>query len=243
MTDKSATFEYYLTEHLNNTGNSTSRIKKKQWLKYNYKNLLLSISKESRILEVGPGGGELLELLVNDMNFRNVTAIDISKEVVEFCNEIVPGTTTLVNEDCDYLNNKIEQFECIMMLHVLEHLTKDRIHEFLTLLYSSLRKGGLIVIEVPNMANPLVGLNYRYADFTHEVGFTESSLRYVLSRAGFTDIQIFPSQLPTYSISRKLQFILQSILNAILSWLIRIYLPTDSPITSTAIYAIAYKSN
>ena len=39
------------------------------------------------------------------------------------------------------------------------------------------------------MGDPLNGLYFRYSDFTHEVGFTEESLNYVLRQAGFEEIR------------------------------------------------------
>jgi hypothetical protein len=39
------------------------------------------------------------------------------------------------------------------------------------------------------MGDPFNGVYARYGDFTHEVGFTEESLRYVLLQAGFGEIE------------------------------------------------------
>jgi hypothetical protein len=42
------------------------------------------------------------------------------------------------------------------------------------------------------MGNPCA-LRLRYADFTHEIGFTDKSLQQVLWIAGFRDIRVLPA--------------------------------------------------
>jgi 2-polyprenyl-3-methyl-5-hydroxy-6-metoxy-1,4-benzoquinol methylase len=233
-------FNNYLTEHLGYTIDHKSRQKKKQWLKSNYQNILPN-DLNAQILEVGPGHGELLEFLIEDMSYKNVTGVDISAEVVDFCNKILPNSTNLVTSDFKYFTDRPNTFDCIMMLHVLEHVPKSQTHELLKALCKSLKPGGLMVVEVPNMANPLVGINFRYADFTHEVGFTDASLRYVLLRSGFSQISVHPSKVPTNSPARIIQSLLRSIVDGILSLIIKVYIPSSKQIISTAIYAITTK--
>ena len=57
---------------------------------------------------------------------------------------------------------------------------------------NSLNKQGTVVIRVPNMANPF-SLGSRYSDTTHEIGFTEASLRQVLKIEGFESIRFYPT--------------------------------------------------
>lgn len=75
---------------------------------------------------------------------------------------------------------------------VLEHIPKKVIVKALELVHKSLRKGGIFIVKVPNMANPF-GLYSRYIDITHETGFTEYSLYEVLNVAGFGNISIHPT--------------------------------------------------
>jgi 2-polyprenyl-3-methyl-5-hydroxy-6-metoxy-1,4-benzoquinol methylase len=239
-TQEKKLFDNYLTEHLGHTINSKTKEKKKQWLMHNYQNLLPQ-DLNVEILEVGPGYGELLEFLIQDMKYKKVLGVDISPEVVDFCNSTIPGSAELLGEGYEFFENKRNHFDCIIMLHVLEHVPKNQTVALLTALYGSLKPGGLIIVEVPNMANPIVGLNFRYADFTHEVGFTDASLKYVLRKAGFSDISVHSSKVPATSFARKVQHILQVSLGQLISLALKIYIPTSKQITSTAIYALSIK--
>ena len=65
-------------------------------------------------------------------------------------------------------------------------------------MHACLKRGGFLYVKTPNMANPFVNTAGRYIDFTHEVGFTEKSLRQVIEAAGYgrvciygTDIYVF----------------------------------------------------
>jgi 2-polyprenyl-3-methyl-5-hydroxy-6-metoxy-1,4-benzoquinol methylase len=237
---KTQQFDNYLTDHLDYTIDPQSRIKKKQRLQYNYQKLLPG-NLNAKILEVGPGHGELLEFLIKDQKYQNVIGVDISSEVVNFCNELIPESTKLLSGDDQYFKENQNLFDCIMMLHVLEHVPKNQTISLLTHLHNCLKPGGLMIVEVPNMANPIVGLNFRYADFTHEVGFTDASLKYVLRRAGFFEIAIRPSIVPTISVARKMQYFLQLSLEIVLSLVMKIYIPSSKQIISTAIYAVSIK--
>jgi len=76
------------------------------------------------------------------------------------------------------------------MFHVIEHVAKRQAVPFLNAVRKALAPGGVLLLETPNMANPFLGLTFRYADFTHEVGYTETSIHYVLQAAGFHDITV-----------------------------------------------------
>ncbi len=54
----------------------------------------------------------------------------------------------------------------------------------------ALDKDGVIIIRVPNMEHPLRASYHLYQDFTHETGFTRSSLKQCLFAAGFGDISV-----------------------------------------------------
>jgi 2-polyprenyl-3-methyl-5-hydroxy-6-metoxy-1,4-benzoquinol methylase len=188
-------FNAYLTSHLSQVNTNRSSISKKERLKYNYQTLLPN-NLESKILEIGPGFGELLLVLCKDLGYVNIKAIDISQEVVDYCNSILPESTEFTDNTIEFLKSNKNLFKMVFMLHVLEHIPKQETISILSEIYSALETDGTLIIEVPNMANPITGLNLRYADFTHEVGFTEISLKQVLYKAGFSSVSVYPSEVP-----------------------------------------------
>ena len=51
---------------------------------------------------------------------------------------------------------------------------------------------GTALIMVPNMANPITATRCLYLDITHEVSYTEESLKQILLLAGFSSVTIYP---------------------------------------------------
>lgn len=143
--------------------------------------------KEARILDIGPGRGEMLEC-IQRWGYQNYLGIDISPDVIEFCRslnykcELVPDTVL-------WLKEHKESFDLITLLDVLEHIPRSQTLTFLAAVKDSLRIGGTLIIQVPNLESP-EGYLTHFADFTHEVGFTEHSMRQVLAMSGFTNFTI-----------------------------------------------------
>lgn len=141
--------------------------------------------RDCRVLEIGPGECEFAELLTSE-GYTAVSVVDMSPEVISVATAFGLDAT-LVDDTVEFLEHHVAHFDCIVMLHVLEHVPKTDTLTLLRALHGALRPGGLVLLEVPNMGDPLNGLYFRYSDFTHEVGFTEESLRYVLTQSGFGD--------------------------------------------------------
>ncbi len=74
---------------------------------------------------------------------------------------------------------------------MIEHLDKDEVLSTLDLMHRALQPNGVLIVKTLNMANPITGLAGRDSDFTHELGFTELSLRTVLSATHFQHIHLF----------------------------------------------------
>jgi 2-polyprenyl-3-methyl-5-hydroxy-6-metoxy-1,4-benzoquinol methylase/putative flippase GtrA len=233
MTNK---FDRYLSTHFAAMGDAHRNTHRLEAIRANYAKLIPA-DKSAAVLEIGPGMGELLHYLVVDSGLRNVEAIDLSAEVAAYCSERYCHTA-LVEDPIAFLEARAKRYELIMLLHVLEHVEKAQALPFLRAIRSALAPGGRIVIEVPNMANPLVGLRYRYADFTHELGFTGTSLAQLLRLAGFDSVIVRPFRIPVSSVPRIAQFILRGCLESSLRLLTRLY-TTDVEINSANLVAIA----
>ncbi len=155
----------------------------------------LPADESVKILDVGCGMGHFLYFLEKE-GYTNYWGIDLSPSQVQFVGENVTKRVTLADA-FEYLRTS-DAFDVIAANDVLEHISKDGTQRFLTLLYGSLKANGLLLIKTPNMSNPF-GLKSRYQDFTHEVGFTEDSLRLVLSISGFHEPRIMGAPYPIQS--------------------------------------------
>ena len=144
--------------------------------------------RDAAILDFGCGGGEFLHFL-GEQGYRRAQGIDFSAEQVRRCHERGLDAVEHVTDAAAWLDARKGQLSRIVMNDVLEHIPKTECIATLERLRRALAPGGQLLIKVPNCAN-VFGLVARYLDFTHEVGFTESSLRQVLVTAGFSDVEV-----------------------------------------------------
>lgn len=189
-------FRDYLSRHYAHLGDQAKhREGKKRQLLHTYRRLLPE-SRDAAMLEVGPGYGQLLEALREGLGYRNAVAVDLSREVVDFCNGLMPGSTAYADDTVAYLRANERRFERVFVLHVLEHVPKPAVGELVAALRGALTPGGRLVVELPNMACLFTGGYLRYADLTHEAGYTEQSLRQLLEAGGFAAVECFEERIP-----------------------------------------------
>jgi 2-polyprenyl-3-methyl-5-hydroxy-6-metoxy-1,4-benzoquinol methylase len=164
----------------NSFGNYTQAEFKLEQFYYNYKQFMPS-GLSSKLLDIGIGRGEMLSCM-RDWGYAEYIGIDVSPSTVDFCKSLGLNCI-LVADTVKWLSDKESYFDVITLLDVLEHFAKDDVIVLLQSLYKSLRPGGKIIIQVPNMQAPDAQL-HRYNDITHNIGFTEHSLQQVLITAG-----------------------------------------------------------
>lgn len=196
MSSQDDRFEDYLSRHYGRLGDVARHRAAKQrqlWVTYHS---LLPADREAEMLEIGPGFGQWLEELRTHRGYSRTTAMDLSREVVEHCNALLPGSTEWAGDAIAWLRARPARFERVFLFHVLEHVLPEATSELLSSIHAALRPGGRVVVEVPNMANLLTGGYLRYADPTHETGYTEFSLQHRLESAGFTEVTCFEDRVP-----------------------------------------------
>jgi len=142
--------------------------------------------KDKKILEVGSGQGEYLELLLK-AGGTNVYGIENSKESVEIAKKkglnIQQGYLSK-----DYENSYAENFDAFATFNFMEHWPD--ISSSLHSLQNFLNESAVGLVEVPNFDFMLK--NGMYSEFTtdHIFYFTEKTLRTVLETHGFDVIEI-----------------------------------------------------
>ena len=150
---------------------------------------------DAHILDVGCGLGHFLYSF-RELGYGKVQGLDSSPECVDFCN--AHGLAAFQADALDYFRTSAERFDVIVMNDIIEHLPKGAVIETLKDVRRCLNPGGVLFIKTFNAENPLLGLDGRYADFTHETGFTALSMRQVLLIAGFEDVKVRGSHLYVY---------------------------------------------
>ena len=146
-------------------------------------------NKNAAILDFGCGTGDFLYFL-KKQGYDDYYGVDISGSQIEYCRKNISNRAERIN-GMDFLADKKERYDLIAAHDVLEHIPKSDALRFLELSRNALKKGGTLILRVPNMSNPF-GLDARFNDFTHEFGYTNKSLYQVLYLSGFKDIKILP---------------------------------------------------
>jgi len=189
-------YEQYLSVHLRNVYAPDSGMSKLRKA-YHVANIVPRLRKapESPILEVGPGFGEMLGVLV-ESEYRQLHAVDISPEVVQHIQGKYPSVVCRHIDDLQkYLLSRPGYYHNILMIDVIEHLPKDQVVPVLRSARLGLVPGGRLIVQTVNMGSPMAG-NVLFSDFTHVWGYTELSLKEVLVLAGFSTVEVFGYRFP-----------------------------------------------
>lgn len=137
------------------------------------------------ILDVGSGRGFMLLYLKKYYGYKRTAGTQISKKAFEFSKYRLG----LEIYDRDLLELPFDDgsFDVITMWHVLEHV--NRPEEYIEKIYRLLRKGGRLVIEVPNFnswSRAVTGKYWLGLDLDYHVNFfTPETLVSILKKRGF----------------------------------------------------------
>ena len=170
-----ATFD----EYFNNNGYYEDDLRR-------YKFLISSIERSNYILDVGCEWGGFLKLAKEKA--KRIEGAELNLEAVKYVED---NTDIKIHKDVAFVNDKPDM---ITMFHVLEHIPNQI--EFLKILYSKMKPGGIIVIEVPHANDFLIKeINLpEFRDFTfwneHLILHTRKSLSTLIESCGFIDLSL-----------------------------------------------------
>jgi 2-polyprenyl-3-methyl-5-hydroxy-6-metoxy-1,4-benzoquinol methylase len=141
----------------------------------------------SRVLDVGCGRGEFLEL----MREAGVTArgIDLDPESVALCRG--RGLDVETGDVFDVLAATPAGFyDGIFAAQVIEHMTPSEVPAFVKLCGDKLRSGGVLVLETPNPESLAIFATHFYLDPTHQRPVPPSLLVFYFEEYGFGAIDV-----------------------------------------------------
>jgi len=162
-------------------------------------------NKTAKIIDLGCGNGGFAYWL-QEVGFHDANGIDVSEEQIEAAEKL--GIKNVSRADLrEFLPDKKMIYDLIFSRDLLEHFSKEEVFEILYLIYRSLKEGGIFVCQTTNAENLLWG-RLRHGDFTHEVAFTEKSMRQLLRLAGFKTVKIYPMGPVIHGFKSLLRFII-----------------------------------
>ena len=151
-----------------------ARAKHEERLKYYdwYTRGWLPDSHSAPILDIGCGSGQFLYYL-RERGYSQAVGIDLDKAQVEVARSL--GLNAVCARVDEFLLEDQLDYGLITMLDILEHFTREELYPLLESVTARLAPGGRLIASVPNADSPQADRAI-YADITHEIAFTPTSL-------------------------------------------------------------------
>lgn len=151
------------------------------------------IPKGIRLLDIGAGTGELINLEAH--KFNEIYGIDVDSESIRICQQRVKNNTNIHIFETDLKNYDHifgdKKFDCITCLDVLEHVTLTECKSILRTIYDLTNRSGLFIFTAPGIfekARIFLGLSpthlhshssYGWMKMIKDTGFTIVSVETV----------------------------------------------------------------
>jgi SAM-dependent methyltransferase len=141
--------------------------------------------KCSRVLDVGCGRGEFLEILKN--HDIGGIGVDSDPDMVTYCSS--HQLEVKHSDAIAYLETlEDKSLDGIFIDQLVEHLDPDYLIRLLALCYQKMKFGYHIVVETVNPLSFVSFVNF-YIDMTHKRPVHPETLQYILSVAGFRECE------------------------------------------------------
>ncbi len=142
------------------------------------------------LLDIGPGRGEWLELLLD--SGLEASGVDINALFVEECAS--RGLDVVHADAFDHLRSTPEgSLGAVTAFQVVEHLPFEALVDLLALCFVALKPGGVLIFETPNPSNLKVGAMSFWNDPSHVHPLPPHMLEFLVQWRGFVDVVIrFP---------------------------------------------------
>lgn len=154
------------------------------------------ITADQDILDIGCGGGGLLELL-SQKGFKNLYGYDGSEGCINLVKSKIPSFSGFSGnfKAVDFYNIFNKKFDCIVISHVLEHIYD--LKNFILSIKGALKDNGILYIEVPDTSRYF---NFFYGPFhyfsaEHINHFTKDSLSKLFGLIGLECLELVEKEI------------------------------------------------
>lgn len=157
------------------------------WCRYRYLPLFADLPRDSLILELGCGPGDMLQYLEQN-GFDRTEGIDLSPEQVGIARG--RGLNVRAGDVFECLASAPQRYRVILAIDFVEHFSKDELMRLIPAIRSALEPGGCLIVQTPN-GQGLFPHQVIYGDLTHMTIFTPDSMKQLFSLSGFGDFEFF----------------------------------------------------
>ncbi len=145
----------------------------------------------AKVLDIGCGRGEWLELLYN--NNIKAKGIDIDEGMLKACHAL--SLDVKKGDGIAYLQEqKDNSLMAISAFHVVEHISFEELQLFVEESLRVLKPGGILIMETPNPENIQVATEHFYVDPTHLRPIPSHLLAFLPRFYGFSRTKIMRLQ-------------------------------------------------
>ena len=138
--------------------------------------------KEKRVIDIGCGRGEFLELLAEN-GFNDLIGVDINEEMIK---TIKSNIKCFIDDGIEFLKKQEnESANIISAFHLIEHIPFEKTIELIKEAFRVLDKEGILILETPNPENLKVASEKFYLDYTHIKPIPMELLKFAVELAGF----------------------------------------------------------
>ena len=170
------------------SGASSIDRRSRLFLERRFRTLLAPVAR-GRVLELGCGDGTFL-MFLRQQGFAEVAGVDLSESQIRAAHE--RGLTQAqLGDNLAFLKRHENDLSLIVAIDVIEHHSKPDALSLMRAAHAALGPSGMLLMQTPNADGPF-GARHRYADFSHELAFTPTSVRQMLRSVGFIDIDVRP---------------------------------------------------
>jgi SAM-dependent methyltransferase len=167
----------------------------------------IALNERTRVLDAGSGTGTFLSA-VKRFKGSVVTGIDFSLEACIYAKN--ESGVPVIRGDLESSPFRESSFDLVTMWHVLEHTMHPS--DTIATVWSLLKPGGLLILEVPNYdCPPVKKLGEKWIGlFTpmHLYNFNEKSLRFLIEDNDFEVVEVeYRAAAPHYLMSKYLMLL------------------------------------
>lgn len=196
-------------------------------------------NRSSKIIDLGCGSGTLISL-AKQLGYTNIVGVDRSKEQVAAAHQL--GIKEVQYGDLfDYIKALPDASQdMIVAFDVIEHLSKNELIAFVKEILRVLRPDGRWMLHTPNAESPFFG-RVRYGDYTHELAFTQESIRQLLTILGFSRVAVYEDRPSVHGFASALRYVVWKFLRGILALYLMAETGERGGIFSQNLLAVAIK--
>ena len=137
---------------------------------------------DGKVLDIGCGRGEFLELLKSAK--VDSVGIDINQSMVDRCLE--KGLEAVCVDCFEYLEGLEDNaLSGVFTAQLVEHLSSQQIDTLVKLISKKVKPGGVVILETINPTSVVALSNNFYRDPTHQSPVHPETLKFLMDMAGF----------------------------------------------------------